>query len=58
MIKCYSQAIGIRPHLFDIKAMSTGSSIAEQYVIANKHIQRRFTFESFEQDTPVTYTGN
>ena len=58
MMKCYSQAIGIRPHPFDIKAMSTGSSIAEQYVIANKHIQRRFTFESFEQDTPVTYTGN
>jgi len=57
-MKCYSQAVGVRPHPFDIEAMSNSNSIAEQYVTANKHIQRRVTFESFEQVTSVTHTGN
>jgi len=58
MMKYYSQAVGVRPHPFDIKAMANSNSIAEQYVTANKHIKRWVTLESFEQDTSVTHTGH
>ena len=57
-MKYYSQAVGVRPHPFDIKAMANSNSIAEQYVTANKHIKRWVTLESFEQDTSVTHTGH
>lgn len=57
-MKCYSQAVGVHSHPFDIKAMTNSNSIAEQYVTANKHIKRRVTLESFEQDTSATHTGN